>query len=169
MVAADVSDCLAILGQRGKIDRQLRLGVPEVDLAGRNAQFARQQAQERLGSHALAATRFADQGEYFSRRYAEVDAIDDGNVLAIGIEHDPEIANVQQFAVFHAGPLFRVGISGIAHTVADEVEGEHGENDDQPGDQQPRHVGDRSNVLRRIQEYAPALDRFAQAEPEETE
>src|SRR5688572_6530849 len=61
----------------------------------------------------------------------------------------------------------RIGIGGIAQSIADEVEGQHSDDHECAGNHQPRCLVDRADALRREQQDAPAFHRLAQAETEE--
>src|SRR5688500_892142 len=61
----------------------------------------------------------------------------------------------------------RIGIGGIAQSIADEVEGQHRHDHENPGDHQPRRLVDRADALGGEQQHAPAFHRLAQAEAEE--
>src|SRR5262245_8992903 len=62
-----------------------------------------------------------------------------------------------------------VGVGGIAQSIAYEVEGQHRDDDDQARDQQPRRQRQGLDVLRLLQQHAPADGRRADAEPQEGE
>src|SRR6266446_8272340 len=68
-------------------------------------------------------------------------------------------------ALIAASMAVRVG--GIAQTVAHKVEGEHRDDDDQAGQQQPGCERQGLDVLRLLQEHAPADRRRADAQPQE--
>src|SRR5438477_2483292 len=60
-----------------------------------------------------------------------------------------------------------VGVGGITQPIAHEVEGQHRDDDDQAGDQEPWREGQGLDVLRFLQEHAPADGRGADAEAKE--
>src|SRR5215468_1905958 len=62
-----------------------------------------------------------------------------------------------------------VGVGGVAQAVPHQVEGEHGHDDDQAGNEQPGRQRQRLDVLRLLQEHAPADGGRADAETEEGE
>src|SRR5918994_266797 len=62
-----------------------------------------------------------------------------------------------------------VRVGGIAPAVADEVEGQHGHDDDQAGNEKPRCQRQGLDVLRLLQQHAPADRRWPDAEAEEGE
>src|ERR1700733_13717626 len=60
-----------------------------------------------------------------------------------------------------------VGIGGIAQAVAYKVERQHRDDDDEARDQQPRRECQGLDVLRLLQQHAPAYRRRTDAEAEE--
>src|SRR5882672_4747606 len=62
-----------------------------------------------------------------------------------------------------------IGVGGIAQTVAHKVQGEHRDDDHQAGQEQPGRKGQGVDVLRFLQEHAPAAGRRADAEAQERE
>src|SRR5215831_12396148 len=65
--------------------------------------------------------------------------------------------------------ILEVRVRGVADTVAHEVEGEHRDNDGEGGNEQPRRDDQRLDVLRVLQQHAPADRRRPQSQPEERE
>src|SRR5580704_15210198 len=66
-------------------------------------------------------------------------------------------------------PSMTVRVGGIAQPVAHEVEGEHGHDDDEGRGQEPGGERQGLDVLRLLQEHAPADGRRADAETQERE
>ena len=67
------------------------------------------------------------------------------------------------------GGVLGVGVGGVAHAVAEKVEGEHGDDDRDRGNHQPRCERHGLHVLRRLQQGAVADRRRPDAEPEEAQ
>src|SRR5205085_8370528 len=59
-----------------------------------------------------------------------------------------------------------IGIRSVSEAVAQEVEGHHGEDDGHRRQHQPRRDRHRLDVLRLLQEHAPADGRWPQTEAE---
>src|SRR5579862_6448458 len=62
-----------------------------------------------------------------------------------------------------------IGVRRVPQTVAEEVERQHGHDHRRDRQHQPRVERDDADVLRLVQQHAPARDRRAQAETEKRE
>ena len=80
------------------------------------------------------------------------------------------IAPLLRWAPIRCSALNWRRVSGIAQPVPDEVERQHGDDDDEhAGDHQPRRQRQRVNVLRRLPQHALADGRCLDAQPEKAE
>src|SRR4029079_3805885 len=90
----------------------------------------------------------------------EGDIVDDPDRITALTERDREILDTEH----HGIELPRIGIGGVAETVAEEVEGEHRENHEDAGDHQPGRLIDRADALGGEEQHAPALHPLPAAE-----
>src|SRR5690606_25277834 len=72
-------------------------------------------------------------------------------------------------AAIDRSPSGGIGIGGVAEPVTEEIERNHGEHDPRTRQKQPRRGRNRADVLRLLQQHAPAVDRRAEPESEKAE
>ena len=155
-------------GSLREIDRLRAVAPAEADLARGDAAGPFDQLQDRLHGHALAAAAFADDAEHLAGHDVEAGAVDGAHQPLVHREGDAEVADREQRGrTSFIGASVAVRVGGIAQPVADEVEGQHRDDDDQAGDQQPRRQRQGLDVLRLLQQHAPADRRRPDAEAEE--
>ena len=154
--------------QLGEVDHLAALpsAAAEADLARGDAARPLDELQDRLHGHALAAAALADDAQHLAGHDVEAGAVDGAHQALVEREGDAQVADREQrgsASAFTAASM-AVGVGGIAQPVADEVEGQHRDDDDQAGDQQPGRQRQGLDVLRLLQQHAPADRRRADAE-----
>jgi hypothetical protein len=81
---------------------------------------------------------------------------------------DAEVFKRQEPVARLAG-LPHIGVCRVPQTVAHKVKSQHGGNDQNDRNHKPRIVGDRSHILRVLQQHAPAHHRRLESQPEKAQ
>ena len=129
---------------------------------------APEQLQDRPGGDRLAAAGLADDAQGPVAAKHEVEPVDRLHHALAGEEMGlagPRISS--RMSAIAAPQTVRIGIGRVAQAVAEEVEGEHGDDHGEAREQQPGRGRHRVDVLRLLQQHAPGDDGRLQADAEE--